>query len=141
MELTKTLQKFNIEAPTTTIATKISSNNNKISTNPNQKVFQNLHRERPELKPLFNKISRLQLFQKEAPTQMFSCEIIKNTFFYRTTVFLLKERKILLKTFPIAIPNDISKAYYQKEFVIIESTYNRFMEFLIEAYNKGFSCS
>ena len=72
---------------------------------------------------------------------MFSCEIIKNTFFYRTTVFLLKERKILLKTFPIAIPNDISKAYYQKEFVIIESTYNRFMEFLIEAYNKGFSCS
>ena len=107
-----------MEAPRSTIATKISSNNNKISTNPNQKMFQNLHRERPGLKPLLNKISRLQLFQKEAPKQMFSCEITKNTFFYRTTVFLLKERKSVLKTFPIAIPNDISKTYYQKGFVI-----------------------
>ena len=56
---------------------------------------------------------------------------------------LLEEHKILLKTVPIAIPYDISKAYYQKGFVIcfLRLTYGRFMEFLIETYNKGFSCS
>ena len=53
---------------------------------------------------------------------------------------LLEEHKILLKTVPIAIPNDISKTYYQKGFVICftSSTYSRFMEFLIESYNKVF---
>ena len=40
------------------------------------------------------------------------------------------------------MPNDISKAYYQKGFVIcfLRSTYGRLMDFLIEAYSKGFSC-
>ena len=76
---------------------------------------------------------------------MFSCEIIKNTLFLSNTSgqLLLEGHKILLKTVPIASPNDISKAYYQKGFVIcfLRSTYGRFMEFLIETYNKGFSCS
>ena len=55
----------------------------------------------------------------------------------------MEEHKILLKLVPIAIPNDISKAYNQKEFVIcfLRLTYGRFMEFHIETYNKGFSCS
>ena len=76
---------------------------------------------------------------------MFSCEIIKNTLFLSNTSgqLLLEGHKILLKTVPIASPNDISKAYYKKGFVIcfLRSTYGRFMEFLIETYNKGFSCS
>ena len=40
-------------------------------------------------------------------------------------------------------PNDISKAYYQNVSVIcfLRSAYGRFMELLIETYNKGFSCS
>ena len=43
--------------------------------------------------------------------------------------------------YPITI--DISKGYYQNRFVIcyLRSTYGRFMEFLIETHNKGFSCS
>ena len=52
----------------------------------------------------------------------------------------MEEHKFLLKPVPIATSNDISKAYYQKGFVIcfLISTYGRFMEFLIETYNKVF---
>ena len=52
----------------------------------------------------------------------------------------MEQHKFLLKPVAIAIPNDISKAYYQKGFVIcfLISTYGRFMEFLIETYNKVF---
>ena len=48
----------------------------------------------------------------------------------------------LLITVPIAILNDVFKAYNQKWFVtcFLRSAYDRFMEFLIETYNKG-SCS
>ena len=55
----------------------------------------------------------------------------------------LERDKILLNAVPIAIPNDIFKAYYQKGFVIcfLRSTYSRFMEFLIGTYNKVFSFS
>ena len=43
----------------------------------------------------------------------------------------------------VPIPNDISKTFYQKGFVIcfLRLSYGRFIEFLIETYNKGFSCS
>ena len=50
-------------------------------------MFPNMHRKRPVLKSLFNKVSGLQpaaLSKKQTPTQMFSREIIKNTFFYGT---------------------------------------------------------
>ena len=66
---------------------------------------------------------------------MFSCEIVMNSFFLSNTSgwLLLEEHKILLKTAPIAIPNDTSKACYQNGFVIcfLTSTYGKFMEFLI----------
>ena len=77
----------------------------------------------------------LQLYQKEILTQLYSCEIVKNTFFLSNTSgrMLLEGHKILLKQVSMAIPNNISKAY-QKGFVIccLRSTYGRFMEFLIE---------
>ena len=62
--------------------------------------------------------------KKETTTQVLPYEIIKCTF--------------LLKTVPTAIQNDISKGYYQKGFIIcfLRSTYGRFVEFLIETYNK-----
>ena len=88
----------------------------------------------------------LQLYQKrDSEIQPFSCEFIMNTFFLSNTSgrLLLEKPTILLKTVPIAIPNDISKGYYQNGFAIcfLRSNYGRFMEFLIETYNKGFSCS
>ena len=83
--------------------------------------------------------------KKEAPALEFFFKIIKNSFTIKSFIehlrqLLLEEHKILLKTVPIAIPNDISKTYYQKGFVICftSSTYSRFMEFLIESYNKVF---
>ena len=53
---------------------------------------------------------------------------------------LLEKRKILLKTVPVTIPNNISKAYYEEGFVIcfLRSTYDRFMKFLIETYKQRF---
>ena len=39
----------------------LSNNNNKISSNLHQ-VFRNIHRKRPVLKSLFNKVSGLQVF-------------------------------------------------------------------------------
>ena len=87
----------------------------------------------------------LQLYQKrDSDTGVFLWTYYEDVFLSNTSGrLLLEEPKILLKTVPIAIPNDISKGYYQNGFVIcfLRSTYGRFMEFLIETYNKGFSCS
>ena len=87
----------------------------------------------------------LQLYQKkDSDTGVFLWNYYEHVFLSNTSGrLLLEELKILLKTAPIAIPNDISKAYYQKGFVIcfLRSTYGRYMEFLMETYNKGFSCS
>ena len=82
--------------------------------------------------------------KKKDPNTGTLFSIIKNIFFYRTPPDdCLEEHKILLKMVPIAIPNDISKVYYQKDFVIcfLRSIYGRFMEFITETYSKGFSCS
>ena len=67
------------------------------------------------------------------PTQTFPCELIMSMFFYTSGRLLLEEPKILLKTVPVAIPNDISKGCYQNGFIIcfLRSTYGRFMEFLM----------
>ena len=43
-----------------------------------------MHKKTPESEFLFNKVAGLQLYQKEAPAQVFSCEyrgIYKNTYF------------------------------------------------------------
>ena len=84
----------------------------------------------------------LQLCQKRDTDTCVFLWIIKNTFFWWNTPgrLLLQKHKVLLKTVPIVIPNDLSKAYYQKGFVIcfLRSTCGRFMEFLVETYNKGF---
>ena len=128
--------------PTTTASKKIiSTNNNKISSNSHEKVFRNIYRKRPVLKSLFNKVSGLQpaaLLKKRLQHKCFPVKLSRTRFFiehFRTTASG--------KAVPIAISNDISKAYYQKGFVIcfLRSTYGRFVEFLIETYNKGFSYS
>ena len=43
----------------------------------------------------------------------------------------------------VSANDDISKSYYHNGFVIcfLRSIYGRFIEFLIETFNKGFSCS
>ena len=134
-------------APTTKITLKkISTNNNKISNNSHQ-VFQNIHRKRSVLKSLSIKfqVFSLQLYQKrDSDAGVFLWNYYKHIFLSSSSgKLLLEEPKILLKTVSIAIPNDISEGYYQNGFVIcfLRSTYGRFMEFLIETYNKGFSCS
>ena len=122
-------------APSTTTA----ANNNKISSSSHQKIFLNMHRKRSMLKSLFTKISGLQpgaLSKKRLQHISFPVKLLRTRFF-------IEQLTILLKTVPVAIPNDICKVYHQKGFVIcfLRSTYERFMEFLIETYNKGFSCS
>ena len=87
----------------------------------------------------------LQLYQKrDSDTGIFLWTYYEHAFLSNTSGrLLLEDPKILLETVPIAIPNDISKGYYQNGFVIcfLRSTCGRFMEFLIETCNKGFSCS
>ena len=87
----------------------------------------------------------LQLYQKrDSDTGVFLWNYYELIFLLNTSGWLLLgEPKILLKPVPIAIPNDISKGCYQNGFVIcfLRLIYGRFMEFLIETYNKGFSCS
>ena len=63
-----------------------NNNNNKISTNLHQKVFRNIHRKRPVLESLFNKVLGLQptALSKGGSDTVFSCAVIKNTFFYRS---------------------------------------------------------
>ena len=110
-------------------------------------VFRNRHRKRPVLKSLFNKVSGLQpaaLSKKRLRHRFFPVKLLRTRFLSNTSGrLLLEEHEILLKTVPISIPSDISKAYYQKRFVIcfLRSTYGRFVEVLIETYNKGFSYS
>ena len=60
---------------------------------------------------------------------------MKNMFFVEHIGTTISLKTVSLKTVPIAIANDISKAYYQKEFVIcfLSSIYGRFMEYLIGA--------
>ena len=84
-------------------------------------------------KSLFDKVGGLQFTALSKNRVRNSCfHVIKNTFFCRAPSddFFW----VLLKTVPIAIPNAISKNYYQKGFVIcfVISTYGRFLEFPIE---------
>ena len=60
---------------------------------------------------------------------------MKNMFFVEHIGKSISLKTVSLKTVPIAIANDISKAYSQKEFVIcfLSSIYGRFMEYLIGA--------
>ena len=110
-------------------------------------MFQNIHRKRSVLKSLFNKVSGLQpaaLSKKRLRHRRFPVKLLGTYFFIehlRTTAS--GRAQDFTKNGQIAIPNDISKGYYQNGFVIcfLRSTYGRFMEFLIETYNKGFSCS
>ena len=86
-------------------------------------MFRNIHSKRPVLKSLFNKVLGLQ------PAAL--------------SISCASGRARNLKTVPMAISIDISKTYYQNWFVIcfLRSAYGRFMELLIETYNKSFSCS
>ena len=110
-------------------------------------MFRNLHRKRPVLKSLFNKFSGLQhaaLSKKRLRHRCFPVKLLKTSFLSNTSgQLLLEEHRILQITVSIAIPNDISKSYYQKGLAIcfFRSTYGRLMEFLIETYNKRFSYS
>ena len=63
-----------------------NNNNNKISTNLHQKVFGNIRMKRPVLESLFNKVLGLQPIDlsKRGSDTVFSCAVIKNTFFYRS---------------------------------------------------------
>ena len=63
-----------------------NNNNNKISTNLHQKVFGNIRMKRPVLESLFNKVLGLQptALSKRGSDTVFSCAVIKNTFFYRS---------------------------------------------------------
>ena len=69
----------------------------------------------------------LQLYQKrDSDAGVFLWNYYEHVFLSNTSGrLLLEEPKILLKTVPIAIPNDISKSYYQNGFVIcfLRSTY------------------
>ena len=118
-----------------------------MSSNSHQKVFRNIHRKRPVLKSLFNKVSILQpatLFIKRLRHGCFPVKLLRTRFLSKTSRrLILEEHKILLKTVSIAIPADFSKDNYHKGFVICfwRSFYSRFMEFLIEANNKCFPCS
>ena len=93
---------------------------------------------------LFNKVPCLQtvvLSIKRLQYRCFRVKLLRTRFLLNIPGrLLLEEHKILPKTVPIAIPNNISKAHFQKGFVIcfLRSTYDRFMEFLIETYNKRF---
>ena len=96
------------------------------------------------LKSFFNKVPGLQPPALSLKRGVFFVKLLRTRFLSNISGRLpLGKHKILLKTVPVAIPNDISKAYYKKEFVIcfLRSTYGRFMEFLIETYDEGFSCS
>ena len=110
---------------------KKSTNNNKISTKSHKKIFRNIHRKKPVLKS-----STCNFIKKETPEKVFSCEIVKKTFFSSNTSerLLLEEHKL-----PQFLSYHISKGYYQKGFMIcfFRSAYGRFMESLIETYNKG----
>ena len=125
---------------------KISTNkNNKISINSYQKVFRDIYRKRHVLRSLFSKVSGLQpaaLSKERLRHRCFHTKLLRTRYFIEHLGRLfLEEHKILLKTVPIAIPNDISEVYYQEGFVIcfLRETYCRFMDFLIETYKKKFS--
>ena len=95
----------------------MSTNNNKILSNSNQKLSPNIYGKRPVLKCVFNKVSGLQpaaLSKKRLRHRCFPVKFLRTRFFYRAPPdeCFLEEDKILVKTVPIAIPNDISNAYY-----------------------------
>ena len=103
-----------------------------------------MHRKRYVVKSLFNKVSGLQpavLSKKRLRNRFFHTKLLRTRYFIEHLGQLpLEEHRILLKTVPMAILNDISKAYYQKRFVVcfLRSTYGGFMEFLIETYKQRF---
>ena len=86
-----------------------------LSTTSHEKVFRNIHRKRPTLRSLCNKVSGLQpaaLSKKRFRHRYFPVKLLRTGSFIehlRTTA--LEEHEILLKTVPIAIPNDISEAF------------------------------
>ena len=137
-----------------------TKNNNKISNISYQKVFQNICRKRPVLKSLFNTGSGLQPVVLPIKRLQYKCFLVKllRTRFLSNISWrlLLEEHKILLKTVSIAIPIDISRAYYQKGFAFFYffnfyflfyfyffeiHAHGRFMEFVTETYSKCFPCS
>ena len=83
---------------------KISTTNNTISISSHQKVFRNINRKRPVLKPLFNKVAGLQpaaLSEKRLQHRCFPVKLMRTRFFVEH--LLLEEHMILQKTVPIAI--------------------------------------
>ena len=86
--LTKALQEFDMAAPTITTLSKISTSNNKISSNSNQKFFQNIHRKIPVLKSSFNKVSGLQpaaLSKKRLRHRCFPVKLLRTRFLSNTS--------------------------------------------------------
>ena len=81
-------------------------------------MFQNMHRKRLLLKSLSNKVSSLQpvaLSKKRHISHMcFPVKLLRERFLSNSSgQQLLEEHKVLLKTVPITIPNDISKVSYR----------------------------
>ena len=78
----------------------------------------NIHRKRPVLKSLFNKVSGLQpaaLSNKRPRHRRFPVKLLRTRFLSNISGWLLlEEHKIFLKAVPITIHNDICEAYYQK---------------------------
>ena len=143
MGLTKTYHKFNIAAPTATKASK----NYQLKT----AKYQVIHIRRC-FKTFIGKELCWSLFLMEF--QVFSCSFIKKRDpdtgilfpnYWEHIFFTEHLRRTAWKStmVPIAIPNDISKGYYQKGFVIcfLRLIYGRFMEFIKETYSKCFSYS
>ena len=92
----------------------INRSNNKISTSSHQKVFRNVYGKRPVLKSLFNEVSGPLPAALSKKRLQQRCFLVKSS--NTSGRLLVEEHKILLKVDSIAIPNNISKAYYQKWF-------------------------
>ena len=76
-----------------------------------------MHRKKLVLKSLSNKVSGLQLValsKKRLSHMCFPVKLLRERFLSNSSgQQLLEEHKVLLKTVPITIPNDISKVYYR----------------------------
>ena len=75
------------------------------------------------------------LSKKRLQHSYFPVKLLKTGFFIELVRRTASRRaQDFTKTVPIPIPNDISKAYYQKEFAIcfMRLNYSRFTEFLME---------
>ena len=86
--LTKTLSRIYYDSTTNNNSIKkiISTKNNKISNNSHEKVFRNIHRKRPVLKSLFNKVSGLQpaaLSKSRLRGRYFPVKVLRTRFFIK----------------------------------------------------------